>query len=134
MYKNGPPPSYSNFPSKENLERKLNCLKKVRAKYLTEPTSLTRIEFLYDIVIQQWDQVDTQDLPITIIHDDWHPWNQIYSKNDGVKAILDLDGVQQGYRIYDIAYALYTIMISSPDHYNKKYCEMFLEGYGELTT
>ena len=133
LYKNGPLPSYSNFPSKENLEKKLVNLIKLREKYMTEPSSLIRIEFLYHAVMMRWDRVNTEDLPIAIIHDDWHPWNQIYCKNGQVKTILDYDGVQQGLRIYDIAYALYTIMISSPNNDKKMICEMFLKGYGELT-
>lgn len=70
-------------------------------------------------------------LPVTILHGDWHLWNQLYS-SDQVEAVLDLDYMQQGPRILDIAYAMWMIHILLPAHADG-YRVAFLTGYGALT-
>ncbi|MFB9762690.1 phosphotransferase [Ectobacillus funiculus] len=127
----GPSPSYLNHPSEENLEKKMNDLYK-KQKYISN-TSLSIIESLYSSIIKQWEKENKDYLPRTIIHDDWHPWNQLYDKADRVICILDLDGVQQGLRIYDVAYSIYHIYKNAPRHFNKAYSKIFLNGYGALT-
>ncbi|WP_159881207.1 phosphotransferase [Paenibacillus puerhi] len=67
----------------------------------------------------------------SILHGDWHFWNQGYA-DDEVVCVLDFDFVEQGYRIHDVAYALWVIYMLLPA-YARSFDEDFLKGYGPLT-
>ena len=66
----------------------------------------------------------------TIIHGDWHAWNVIFNEHGKVKYILDLDGLQKGERIHDIAYFIWSIR-NRPDH--ERIGRDFMDGYGEIS-
>jgi Ser/Thr protein kinase RdoA (MazF antagonist) len=74
--------------------------------------------------------IETSNLPKTIIHGDWNPNNQLYNKNNEVCSFMDFDTLQQGERVFDVAYALYFFLIQ---HRNEKVTQEFLKGYGALT-
>jgi Ser/Thr protein kinase RdoA (MazF antagonist) len=131
LYKQGPLPDDSICPTEENLEKRLNRL--YQNKESISKSSLSRTESLYSTIINHWEKVDKNHLQETIIHDDWHPWNQIYHKDGSVACILDFDYVRPGKRIYDVAYALYWIYMRSPNKKSKIYSKIFIDGYGGLT-
>ncbi|MGP7819361.1 phosphotransferase [Niallia sp. 01092] len=86
------------------------------------------VDHLFDLINQQ--QTSAKDLPKTVIHGDWNPWNQLYHKNDLVSCVMDFDSLQIGERVFDVAYALYFILTHQMmDSLGKE----FLHGYGELT-
>lgn len=130
-YKHGPMPDQSICPTEENLKNRLNLLYQQR-DYISE-TSMHKINSLYYTILELWEKTDKNNLKDTIIHDDWHPWNLIYSDDGPVKCILDFDYVRPGKRIYDVAYCLYWIYMRSPQDMRQTYLKMFIEGYEELT-
>lgn len=67
----------------------------------------------------------------SILHGDWHFWNQLYDGGE-VISVIDLDFFQPGPRILDIGYAMWMIHILLPRH-AERYRRMFLSGYGWLT-
>jgi Ser/Thr protein kinase RdoA (MazF antagonist) len=74
--------------------------------------------------------IEAAELPMTIIHGDWNPWNQLYKENHEVSCFLDFDTLQRGERVFDIAYALYFFLIQ---HRSESLGRAFLKGYGCLT-
>jgi Ser/Thr protein kinase RdoA (MazF antagonist) len=74
--------------------------------------------------------IETSHLPMTIIHGDWNPWNQLYKENNEVRCFMDFDTLQRGERVFDVAYALYFFLIQ---HQNEFLGKEFLKGYGCLT-
>jgi len=91
---------------------------------------LDEAEQVVEEVYARWDSVRLR-LPSSILHGDWHFWNQLYVE-DQVSCVVDLDYMQHGPRILDIAYALWMIHILLPQH-AELYRTAFLSGYGELT-
>ena len=71
------------------------------------------------------------DLPHCVIHGDWHLWNQLY-EGDRVVGVLDLDNMQAGARLLDIAYAIWVLHILTPQ-YADVYRTAFLSGYGAMS-
>ncbi|MBT2725605.1 phosphotransferase [Bacillus sp. ISL-75] len=130
-YKQGPLPDESNCPTEENLKKRLNRL--YQNKESISKSSLSKIESLYSTIIELWKKADKNNLLETIIHDDWHPWNLIYSEDGSVSCILDFDLVRPGKRIYDVAYCIYWIYMLSPNKMSQTYSKMFIEGYEGLT-
>ncbi|ACB85155.1 phosphotransferase [Natranaerobius thermophilus] len=129
--KPGPLPSYSIHPSPENLQTKFKHLYKNH--HLKSKSSLSRIKNLYSRISKQWEGVDKNSLVETIIHDDWHPNNQLYHSDGTVACILDFDGIQREKRIYDVGYAVYTLYSMSHHKKGTKSSKIFLNAYGELT-
>lgn len=74
--------------------------------------------------------IDTNNLPKTIIHGDWNPWNQLYNEHGDVQCFMDFDTLQRGERIFDVAYALNFYLIQQR---NKELAREFLKGYGGLS-
>ncbi|MEH7383049.1 phosphotransferase [Bacillus sp. JJ1533] len=130
-YKQGPLPGESNCPTEENLKKRLNRL--YQKKESISKSSLSKIKSLYSTIIELWKKADKNNLLETIIHDDWHPWNLIYSEDGSVSCILDFDLVRPGKRIYDVAYCIYWIYKQSPNNKSQTYSKMFIEGYEGLT-
>jgi Ser/Thr protein kinase RdoA (MazF antagonist) len=83
-----------------------------------------------EVIYEQWHSVESE-LPQSIIHGDWHLWNQLYEE-DRVICILDLDNMQRAPRLLDIAYAMWVIHILLPN-YSDAYRQAFLSGYGEMS-
>jgi len=81
-------------------------------------------------VYHQFARVESR-LPATILHGDWHFWNQHY-EGDDIIGVLDLDYMQRGPRILDVAYAVWSIHILLSQH-AETYRRAFLAGYGSLT-
>ena len=63
------------------------------------------IDDFYTLINQH--SIETSELPMTIIHGDWNPWNQLYTENCEVNCVMDFDSLQLGERVFDLAYALY---------------------------
>lgn len=86
------------------------------------------IDDYYTLINQH--SIETSELPMTIIHGDWNPWNQLYTENCEVNCVMDFDSLQLGERVFDVAYALYFFLIQ---HQNESLGREFLKGYGCLT-
>ncbi|RXI98198.1 hypothetical protein DS745_17830 [Anaerobacillus alkaliphilus] len=128
-FEQGPLPDVFIYPNLRNLTNKIQTLT-IGNNALPSKT-VSKIVSLYSSIEKQWERINPKDLPKTIIHDDWHPWNMVYKANGSVAAILDYDYFQQGERIYDIAYVLYYLnkrVIGG----NLKQTRLFLRSYGEL--
>ncbi len=128
-HEQGPLPDLYIYPNLNNLTNKLQILEE-NNKLIANQT-LSRIKFLYTAIEKQWNYYEPTYLPKTIIHDDWHPWNMIYKANGSIAAIFDYDYMQQGERIYDVAYALYYLNKRSKAT-NFKQLQLFLSSYGDL--
>jgi Ser/Thr protein kinase RdoA (MazF antagonist) len=125
----GPLPDIFIYPTLENLENKIQILSQNKEKL--SGYSLSKIITLYKAIEHHWQKFNPSYLPKTVIHDDWHPWNMIYHSDGSVAAILDYDYMQQGERIYDIAYALYYFYKRAPGD-PSKLTQLFLDSYGDL--
>ena len=88
------------------------------------------VEFEKFYALMNQHAIDTSNLPKTIIHGDWNPWNQLYNQNGEVQCFMDFDTLQRGERIFDVAYALYFFLIQQ---HNEELGKEFLKGYGGLT-
>jgi Ser/Thr protein kinase RdoA (MazF antagonist) len=73
---------------------------------------------LFRALEQRWEKLrrrypqGAEDLPKTMRHGDFHPWNLLYSDAGSLRivALLDLDMLEVGTRIYDVSYAVYTLL------------------------
>jgi Ser/Thr protein kinase RdoA (MazF antagonist) len=132
LYKQDPLPDNPISLTEEYLQKRLHRL--YRNKESISESSLSRIKSLYSTIIKHWKEADNNNLQETIIHCDWHPWNLIYREDGSIACILDMDHVQSGNRIYDVAYFIYWIFKFNSNEQNRKiYLEIFLDGYGGLT-
>ncbi|PFN96778.1 hypothetical protein COJ85_23925 [Bacillus sp. AFS076308] len=132
LYKPDPLPDNPISLTEEYLQKRLCRLYK--NKESISESSLSRINSLYSTIINHWREADKNNLEETIIHCDWHPWNLLYHEDGSVACILDMDHVQPGNRIYDVAYFIYWILKFNSDKQKRQiYMEMFLDGYGRLT-
>lgn len=129
-YQNGPLPTDSIYPTVGNLEKRLNRL--IQNEKSISSSSISKINQLHSGICNHWEKAEKSNLMETIIHDDWHPWNQLFNKKGTVVGILDFECIRHGKRIYDIAYAIYHIYTHSAE--KVKHAKMFLEGYGRMTT
>lgn len=84
---------------------------------------------LYTRIVRLWRKV-RPNLPTTIIHGDWHFWNQLYAPNGEVRCVLDFDFMQRGERLLDVGKALWQLLSKSNTRHSARY---FLTGYGQLT-
>lgn len=91
---------------------------------------LNKVERMVETVTEGWVRAEGE-LATAIIHGDWHYWNQLYDENE-VSCIMDFDFMEQGKRIHDVAYALWTIYILLPRHADV-YEEIFMREYIGLT-
>lgn len=91
---------------------------------------LAEVKECVDLVYGHWEMVKCQ-LPMTIVHGDWHFWNQLFD-GDHVCCVLDLDGMERKPRILDVAYVMWIIHILLPKHADE-FRAAFFEGYGELS-
>lgn len=130
-HKHGPMPTDSIYPTKENLEKRVIRLFQ-NAKSLSS-SSKSEIIKLYSLVMEQWGKAEYSNLPETIIHDDWHPWNLLYDKDGTVVGILDFECIRNGKRIYDIAYAIYQVYTHASEKNKIPYSKLLFNSYGELT-
>lgn len=119
----GPTPKWSNYPSKETLEEGLSRLRVLSS--VVPPEQIDEAHRLYEDISGRWEIV-AKNLPVTVIHGDWHPWNQLYSDGE-VSCILDFDFVQRAERMHDVAYALWA-MLSDMTKWHMG--ESLLKGYG----
>lgn len=121
----GPKPMWSNKPSRTTMKRGLARLKQF--KLLTEYTVVLG---LYQQIEALWSKY-RRHLPQTIIHGDWHLWNQLYTRDGEVCCVLDFDFMQRGERLLDVGQALWTLL-SNPR--TRRLATQFLKGYGPLTS
>ncbi len=100
----GPRPGWSNYPSEEIMDEGLSRLAGMRLP----SQQVQEARRLHELVMTRWRTV-SRDLPMTIIHGDWHPGNQIFT--DGrVTCILDFDFIQRAERLHDLGYALWSLL------------------------
>ncbi len=125
--KAGPLPRWSNYPSKSILEEGMNLLRTFDDGI--NQADKSRVYRLYDRVMERWNGAE-RILPQTIIHGDWHPWNQLYDNNGDICCVMDFDFMQRAERIHDAAYALWAML---PDPSLKELAGPFLRGYGRMT-
>ncbi|NKI20658.1 phosphotransferase [Paenibacillus dendritiformis] len=91
---------------------------------------ISRTSYFMERTFKEYDEAEPF-LPRSIIHGDWHFWNQRYLFND-VNCVMDFDFVQHGVQLFDVAYALWVIYLLLPQ-YADAFDAAFLSGYGELT-
>lgn len=91
---------------------------------------LSRTAYLMEQTVKQYDEAEPM-LPRSIIHGDWHFWNQRYLLNE-VNCVMDFDFVQHGVQLFDVAYSLWVIYLLLPQ-YSDTFDAAFLSGYGELS-
>jgi len=104
-------------------------MKQLKEKGQTLPNHEgTAIDDFYNLLNQH--VFGTINLPKTIIHGDWNPWNQLYNENNEVCSFMDFDTLERGERVFDVAYALYFFLIQQR---NEMVASEFLKGYGSLT-
>lgn len=94
------------------------------------PHQWENMKKLSEAILSKWDTA-TAGMPESIMHGDWHFWNQLYSSNDQVISVLDFDYMQTGVQIFDLAYALWVIYILLPKHATT-FDRSLLSGYGKL--
>jgi Ser/Thr protein kinase RdoA (MazF antagonist) len=129
-FKTGPLPTDCVYPSNENLEKRFQRLNKNKGNFSN--SQFKRIESLYFMIIENCANENTTDLAKTIIHDDWHWGNLLYHQDGSVAVILDFDNMQHGERIYDIAYAMYSLYKKTTAFKSNQMPLLFLKEYGEL--
>ncbi|WP_180271374.1 phosphotransferase [Fredinandcohnia onubensis] len=125
----GPPSSYSTYPSLESLLRRITDITNIMT--LEQKAMITK---KFDAVLKRLNARNLKELPHSIIHCDWHFWNQLYTKNGEIIGVIDLDKIQRGERIHDVATALYYIYKLGPIEEIEKLSRHFLKGYGPLET
>ncbi|MGG4398250.1 phosphotransferase [Paenibacillus thiaminolyticus] len=125
--KPGPVPEWSFYRSTDYFAETFRHLRSLPAIPAEE---LSRASYFLERIVQQYDEAEPR-LPHSIIHGDWHFWNQRYLVND-VNCVMDFDFVQHGVRLFDVAYALWVIYLLLPQ-YAETFDAAFLSGYGELT-
>ncbi len=128
-FKKGPLPTDSIYPTNENLEKRVQRLYKCGTFSSSE---FKKIESLHSMIIKHWQNENTSNLAKTIIHDDWHLWNSLYHQDGSVAVILDFDHLQHGERIYDIAFAMYSLYKINTDCKSNQMPILFLKQYEEL--
>ncbi|MCT8140356.1 phosphotransferase [Anaerobacillus sp. CMMVII] len=128
-FNSGPLPEVFIYPTLENLDMKIQVLS--MSNNNVSNYTVSRIVSLFNAINQHWQKFCPSNLPKTIIHDDWHPWNMLYYSDGSIAAILDYDYIQDGERIYDIAYALYYFYKRAPGD-KHKLIKLFIKSYGEL--
>lgn len=107
--------------------------KRIRRKLRKENHQLpeipnSKVNDLYSIIKQK--EISFSNLPKTIIHGDWNPWNQLFNEKNKVSCVMDFDSLQKGVRIFDVAYALYFFCRKNQLETIGK---AFLQGYGPIT-
>nr|WP_245252379.1 phosphotransferase [Paenibacillus sediminis] len=127
--KPGPSPNYSFYPE-DNFYAK--AVDQMKSMHILSQSRISSIESWTEQLLNEWNR-SREQLPTTIVHADWHFWNQYYTEDDNVCLIMDFDSIQRGIRIHDVAYALWVIHILLAEHSSSSLDEAFLQGYGTLT-
>ena len=106
------------------------ALKKLAGYDKISRFGLSEVRECVERVYGQWEAFNYR-LPMTILHGDWHFWNQLYD-GDRVCGVLDLDGMVKGPRILDVAYVMWVIHILLPKQADE-FRTAFFAGYGKLS-
>lgn len=96
------------------------------------------VESFMESMLEQWGRYEHK-MTRSFIHGDWHLWNQIYlpsdheepAEADHVIGVMDFDYLEEGYRIFDVAYALWSIYVLLPK-YASSFDNSFMSGYGMI--
>lgn len=120
----GPKPEWSNYPSSVVMKQGL-----ARVKRYGLTTQYNVVLRLYQRIMRLWRKIHP-NLPISIVHGDWHFWNQLFTPNGKVCCVLDFDFMQRGERLVDVGKALWHLLSNSHTRHLAGY---FLKGYGPLT-
>ncbi|CAM3564386.1 phosphotransferase [Marinicrinis lubricantis] len=123
----GPMPGWSFFRPESYYE---DAIRRLQSLFTISDSELSAIERYLERIWRSWND-SAPDLPETILHGDWHFWNQLY-EGRMVRYILDFDFVQHGKRILDVAYTMWVIYMLLPEH-SASFDHAFLKGYGPLT-
>jgi Ser/Thr protein kinase RdoA (MazF antagonist) len=123
----GPTPIWSNYPSSRVIQKGLNQVNEYR--HHLSSYDLKTVHKLHDRVMDKWSRIDKGSLRTTIVHCDWHLWNQLYTSKGDVCCILDFDSVQRRERVHDVGYSLWSLF--SHEHLRNSAGD-FLRGYKRL--
>ncbi|MDF2959643.1 MAG: putative homoserine kinase type (protein kinase fold)-like protein [Paenibacillus sp.] len=123
----GPEPAWSFYRPSDYYSDALDSLK---SRPDIPRYQLYKVEKLAESILETWENSQA-GLPDSVLHGDWHFWNQLYKKGE-VCRIMDFDFIQQGKRIHDIAYSLWAIYILLPE-YSKVFDSLFIKEYANLT-
>jgi Ser/Thr protein kinase RdoA (MazF antagonist) len=122
----GPKPKWSNYPSFRVMQKGIQALENLQGGVTQSQIKL--VKYYYDKVVRQWAHLN-HNLPITVLHGDWHLWNQLYTTKGEVSLVFDFDFVQRGYRIFDVGDALWILCLHES---SRPYAAEFLRGYGSI--
>ncbi|GAC43475.1 phosphotransferase [Paenibacillus popilliae] len=125
--KPGPIPDWSFYRSTDDL---INTFRHLGTLPGISAEELSCISYFMERTLKQYGEAEPM-LPRSIIHGDWHFWNQRYLF-DNVNCVMDFDFVQHAVPLFDVAYALWVIYLLLPQ-YAETFDAAFLSGYGELT-
>ncbi|WP_174808887.1 phosphotransferase enzyme family protein [Paenibacillus alvei] len=123
----GPLPEWSFYHKSSDLRERLSRFRELPTIPSKEHAEVSRV---MNRVLHKYDK-EASMLPRTIIHGDWHFWNQKYIRNE-VSCVLDFDFVRNGTRLFDIAYSIWVIYLLLPN-YASTFDASFLAGYGKLS-
>ncbi|WAH39335.1 phosphotransferase enzyme family protein [Alicyclobacillus dauci] len=130
-FKDGPVPLWSHYPSKRILRTGLSRLQELQDELSLE--RLSEVRRIYEVIRHGWKKGTYRNpLSTTIIHGDWHFWNQLYTEDGDVCCVLDLDFIQRAERVQDLGYTLWNIFAIFSTDSGVDICHNFLNGYGKL--
>jgi Ser/Thr protein kinase RdoA (MazF antagonist) len=122
----GPLPQWSFYRSSAYY---LEAFEQLKGISEISSTDLALAEKWADHGLQDWEEKE-EVLPTTVVHGDWHFWNQLYRRNK-IISVLDFDFIQTNKRILDVAYSLWVIYMLLPQ-YSRAFDFSFMSGYGAL--
>jgi Ser/Thr protein kinase RdoA (MazF antagonist) len=120
-------PSNSVYPSLSTINKGIKMMEGM--DYDISKEELNLVTSLYEQITDAWES-NSKDLPVTIVHGDWHQGNQLYSDSEKVSCIMDFDFMTKAERLFDVAYALWHFRIYKE---SMNIGKAFLQGYGALT-
>ncbi len=92
----------------------------------------------YDAAAERVNDIGDGNLPMQIVHADWHPGNMLY-RRDKIVAVLDYDACRLAERVIDVANGMLHFSLLTgrhpnewPDHPDEDRMAAFCEGYREL--
>jgi Ser/Thr protein kinase RdoA (MazF antagonist) len=112
------PPHVENQLPPHALQERVGLLRRLAAGEQVEGLRFTGEPSLFDQLWQRWEEVlahypqDREAMPCVLRHGDFHLWNLLLSEEapGHIVALLDLDMVAEGWRSYDLSYALYFLL------------------------
>ncbi len=110
-----PPEMRNDLTPTECLEHSDTVLARVRAQRDADPdtreSAIQAIETVQQLAppIANNHERIIGGMPWNVVHGDFHPWNLLY-RGDDVAAVVDYDFLQERERIFDVAYAMRSLV------------------------